>query len=142
MSSISLSQCPLAPQAGISLSMHIPTVLAHGRGCKLVFNKDYTGQRLESLLLSGLGQSSLNRMDRDTGCCVGSSSCTLASHQPQAVATAQLLSLLRTTSGGPGQGWQDFSSSGRGHWMRPRAQHLGTLVAVERALSMRWHQAA
>lgn len=54
--------------------MHIPTVLAHGRGCKLVFNKDYTGQRLESLLLSGLGQSSLNRMDRDTGCCVGSSS--------------------------------------------------------------------
>jgi hypothetical protein len=42
-----------------------------------VFNKDYTWQHLESLLPPMDWKSSLNRMNRDTRCCVGNSSCTL-----------------------------------------------------------------
>lgn len=130
--------CPLAPQTGRNEYLHAHSYSScswERLQVSFVFNKEYTWQHPESLLPpGGRGQSSFNRMHRDIRYCVGSSSCTL--WPARTVATVQLLSLLRTISGGPGQGWQ-WEEVLHGLrwgacWTRPWAQqHLGTLVAVE-----------
>lgn len=87
-----------------------------GLQVRFVFNKEHTRQHLEPLLPPvGLGQSSLNRMNGDIGCCVGSASCTVASH-PSTTSSSHCTVTVTAEDyiWGPGQGWQDFSSSGRG----------------------------